>query len=48
MDAPGILQWNKGPKLKTATMSEEGEDIQQDLQEDRRSKEGELPSDCGK
>jgi hypothetical protein len=30
-------QWNKGWRLIGTTMSEEGEDIQQDLQEDGRA-----------
>jgi hypothetical protein len=29
-------QWNKGPRLKEATTSEEREDIRQNLQEDSR------------
>jgi hypothetical protein len=33
----GMLQWNKGPRLKGATMSEEGADIWQDLQEDHKA-----------
>jgi hypothetical protein len=32
----GMQQRNKGSRLKEATTSEEGEDIRQDLQEDRR------------
>jgi hypothetical protein len=36
-DAPRKQQWNNEPRLKGATMSEEGEDIWQDLQEDRRA-----------
>jgi hypothetical protein len=38
MDVPGMQQWNEGPRLKEAAMSEEGDDIQQDLQEDSRAK----------
>jgi hypothetical protein len=36
-EGPGMQQWNKGPRRKTAATSEEGEDIRQDLQEDRRA-----------
>jgi hypothetical protein len=32
----GRQQWNKGPRLKAATTSEEEEDIRQNLQEDRK------------
>jgi hypothetical protein len=32
----GIQQWNKGPRHKMAPISEEGEDIRQDLQDDCR------------
>jgi hypothetical protein len=32
----GRYQWNKDPRFKEATMSEEGEDIWQDLQGDPR------------
>jgi hypothetical protein len=35
-DAPGIHQWNKGPRHKTAAMSEEGEDIWQWQQRTKR------------
>jgi hypothetical protein len=45
MGGPGMQQRNKGPRCKTAATSEEGEDIQQDLQEDRRA--GDRLS-CGK
>jgi hypothetical protein len=37
MERPRMQQWNKGLRCKTANMSEEAEDIQQDLQEDRRA-----------
>jgi hypothetical protein len=33
----GRHQWNKEQSLKEATMSEEGKDIQQDVQEDRKA-----------
>jgi hypothetical protein len=36
-ETPGTQQWNKGPRLDGAATSEEGEDIRQDLQEDRRA-----------
>jgi hypothetical protein len=36
-DAPAMQQWNKVPRLKEAATSEEGGDIRQDLQEDRRA-----------
>jgi hypothetical protein len=36
-DAPRWEQWSKGPRLKGAAMSEEGEDIWQDLREDLRA-----------
>jgi hypothetical protein len=36
-DETGRHQWNKGPRLKEAATSEEGEDIRQDLEEDRRT-----------
>jgi hypothetical protein len=32
-----MQQWNKGLRLKGAVMSEEGQDIRQDLQEDCRA-----------
>jgi hypothetical protein len=35
-----MQQWNKVPKFKTAAMSEEGEDIWQDLEEDDRAGDG--------
>jgi hypothetical protein len=34
MDMPERQQWNKGPRLKGATMPEEQEGIQQDHQKD--------------
>jgi hypothetical protein len=37
MTGPGMQQWNKRPRWKMAAMSEEGEDIWQDLLEDRRA-----------
>jgi hypothetical protein len=37
MEVPGMQQWNKGPRCKTADTSEVGEDIRQDLQEGRRA-----------
>jgi hypothetical protein len=37
MEDTGMQQWNKGPRSKTVTTSEEAEDIRQDLQEDRRA-----------
>jgi hypothetical protein len=37
MKGPGMQQWNKGPRHKAADTSEEGEDIQQDVQEDHRA-----------
>jgi hypothetical protein len=40
----GRHQWNKGPRLKEATMCEEGEDIWQDLEEDRRARSQEANS----
>jgi hypothetical protein len=30
MEVPGMQQWNKGPRCKTADTSEEGEDVWQD------------------
>jgi hypothetical protein len=36
MERPGTQEWNKGPRRKKADTSEEGEDIRQDFQEDRR------------
>jgi hypothetical protein len=33
----GRHQWNKDSRFKEATMSEEGKDIQQDVQEDHRA-----------
>jgi hypothetical protein len=37
MEVPRMQQWNKKLRCKTADMSEEGEDIWQDLQEDHRA-----------
>jgi hypothetical protein len=37
MEGPGMQQWNKGPRRKTAATSEEGGNIQQDLQKDCRA-----------
>jgi hypothetical protein len=34
MEGPGMQHWNKESRCKTAAMSGEGEEIQQDLQED--------------
>jgi hypothetical protein len=36
-EGPGMQQWNKGPRRKTAATAEEGEAIQQDLQEHHRA-----------
>jgi hypothetical protein len=37
MEGLEMQQWNEGPMHKMAAMSEEGNDIQQNLQEDRRA-----------
>jgi hypothetical protein len=37
MEGPTMQQWNKGLRSKMANTSEEGKDIQQDLQEDCRA-----------
>jgi hypothetical protein len=37
MEGPGMQKLSIGPRCKTAGTSEEGEDIQQDLQEDHRA-----------
>jgi hypothetical protein len=36
----GRHQWNKDPRLKAATISQEGQNIQQDLEEDPRAGDG--------
>jgi hypothetical protein len=40
----GRHQWNKEPRLKGATQSEEGEDIRQDLRENNRAGDREVKS----
>jgi hypothetical protein len=35
-EGPGMQQWNEGSRCKMVAVSEEGEDIWQDLQEDHR------------
>jgi hypothetical protein len=37
MDAPRMQQGTKGQRRKTATVTEEGEDIRQDLRENHRA-----------
>jgi F0F1-type ATP synthase assembly protein I len=38
-EVPRMQQWNKRLRRKTADMSEKGEDVRQDLQEDRRAED---------